>query len=388
MIRSSRFVFPACALLWLILATCGKDSSTNPSGPETPAAPARITITPASNEFDALGQTVQLSAAVFDSNNQRITDATVSWSSSNPDVVAVSAQGVIRAVKNGSARITATVGSVSAFTDVVVSQVGVRVTITPPGAVLTSMGQTRELAVVVHDLNGQIVEGVEVTWTSDNPDVVTVDDNGVITALKNGSAEITATVSGVGPASIPVTVSDPGLDREILVDFYNKLDGPGWINVANWLTEAPLNEWSGILTDEEGRVTTLSLNAVNMRGVIPPEVGDLSKLETLSLLKNHLSGPIPPELGNLSNLIHLDFDENQLSGSVPPELGNLTSLRYLWVKDNVDLSGPLPKEMTRLTDLRILDLRGTSLCVPPDDVFQTWLEGVRTKRGIATCSTP
>ncbi len=388
MIPSIKFVFTVCVMSWFVLVSCGKDSSTKPPAPETPAAPARITITPASNEFTALGQTVQLSATVFDSNNQRITNATVSWSSSDPAVVTVSAQGVITAEKNGSARITASFGGISANADIVVTQVAVRISITTTATVLTAMGQTLELGAVVLDLNNQIVEDAVVSWNSNDTDVVTVDNQGVITAVKNGIAEITATVKGPRSASITIRVSDPALDRDVLVDFYDALDGPNWLDNDKWLSEAPLSDWSGISTDPAGRVTRVSLNALDLRGMIPAELGDLTQLTYMSLLKNHISGPIPPELGNLTNLKHLDFDENQLSGPFPPEFGNLVNLEFLWVKDNSGLSGPLPVEMTNLTELRILDLQGTMLCVPSDDVFQTWLEGIGNKRGITTCGTP
>lgn len=191
-------------------------------------------ITPASNEFTALGQTVQLSASVFDGNNRRIADTTVSWSSSNTEVVTVTAQGVIMSVSNGVARITATAGNITATADVVVAQVAANVTIIPPSGSLTAMGQTLELTAVVYDLNNQIVNEAGVSWSSDSPDIVTVDSQGVITAVKNGIAEITATTKNSRSATIRVSVSDPGLDREILVAFYNALDGPGWMNDSNW----------------------------------------------------------------------------------------------------------------------------------------------------------
>ncbi len=210
MIPSIRFVFTACVMSWFALVSCGKDSSTKPPAPETPAVPARISITPASNIFTALGQTVQLSATVIDSNNRHILDPPVSWSSSNPAVVTVSAQGVITAEKNGTAKITASVGSISANADIQVSQVAVRITIRSSATVLTALGQTLELDAVVHDFNNQIVEYAEVSWNSDDPDVVTVDGQGVITAVKNGIAEITATVWGPHSASIMIRVSDPG----------------------------------------------------------------------------------------------------------------------------------------------------------------------------------
>ncbi len=51
----------------------------------------------------------------------------------------------------------------------------------------------------------------------------------------------------------------PATDREILVTFYNALDGPNWEDSGNWLTEAPLGEWSGVQTDDNGRVIYLQM---------------------------------------------------------------------------------------------------------------------------------
>ena len=376
----------ASTLILLTLVTCGKDSPTEPSAEPPVQVPARIAITPESIVLAALGQTTQLSATVFDSNNLRMTGINVTWTSSNTVVAAVNAQGVVTAERNGSARITATAGGVSANVSVVVEQVATSLTITPTFAVLTSMGQTVELAAVVYDRNFRNVEEAKISWSSDDPETAAVDAQGVVTAVKNGRTGITATFMETLHATVEVTVSDPGLDRQILVDFYNGRNGPAWTYNTNWLTEAPLDDWYGVYTDDAGRVTTLSLNALNLRGLIPLELGDLSHLEVLSLLENELRGPIPPELGNLHNLFHLDLDENQLSGPIPPQLGNLSNLKYFWVKGNADLSGPLPVEMTRLTNLAIIDLQGTNLCVPPDEAFQTWLNRIGTKRGIRICS--
>ena len=61
----------------------------------------------------SLGQTAQLTATVNDQNNSPITGATVTWTSSNINVATVSAGGLVTAVSNGTARITARSGSVS-----------------------------------------------------------------------------------------------------------------------------------------------------------------------------------------------------------------------------------------------------------------------------------
>ena len=115
-------------------------------------------------------------------------------------------------------------------------------------------------------------------------------------------------------------------DRAALVALYEATTGG--FDWDNWLCEAPLDQWAGVTTDENGRVTGLELDN-NMRGSIPPELGTLDKLQRLDLSGNELRGLIPSELGNLQNLQYLNLDDNELSGSIPSELGNLQNLQYL-----------------------------------------------------------
>ena len=149
-------------------------------------------------------------------------------------------------------------------------------------------------------------------------------------------------------------------DRAALVALYEATTGD--FDWDNWLCEAPLDQWAGVTTDENGRVTGLELDN-NMRGSIPPELGNLDKLQRLDLSGNELSGLIPSELGNLQNLQYLNLDDNELSGSIPPELGNLQNLQYLNLDDN-HLRGLIPPELGDLQNLQTLrlfynDLRGS-----------------------------
>ena len=43
-------------------------------------------------------------------------------------------------------------------------------------------------------------------------------------------------------------------DREALEAVYDATDGPNWHKADNWLTDAPLGEWSGVRADAAGRV--------------------------------------------------------------------------------------------------------------------------------------
>ena len=68
-----------------------------------------------------------------------------------------------------------------------------------------------------------------------------------------------------------------------------------------------------------------------MNGEIPSGADcDLGALEILGLSRGFhgvdLRGEIPPELGNLSNLTNLSIQGNGFTGEIPPELGNLSNL--------------------------------------------------------------
>ena len=163
----------------------------------------------------------------------------------------------------------------------------------------------------------------------------------------------------------PSDTGSPATDRAALTTLYNATDGPNWENNTNWDTNEPLGEWHGVTTDDNGRVTHLSLRGSQMSGEIPPELGNLTKLEYLSLTRNQLTGSIPPQLGKLANLEYMSLSGNQLTGAIPSELGKLSNLTRLYLWGN-DLSGEIPPELGNLANLESLYLAHNQLsgCIP------------------------
>ena len=367
-----------------------------------------IMIEPSSATLMSIGATVQLSATILDDNGQPVADAVVAWQSGDEAVATVSAEGLVTAVGNGMAQVTARSGSVEASIPVSVMQSASSIMIEPSSATLMSIGATVQLTATVLDDNGQPVADAVVAWQSSDEGVATVSAEGLVTAVGNGIAEITAR-SGSAEASIDVTVQIrvPSPDRDVLVMLYHSMGGSDWTYNTDWLTDKHVDDWYGVNTDEKGRVTSLNLGGNNLTGLIPGELVRLSSLEGLSLEGNNLTGPIPAELGELSDLsliylfdnkltgsipvelgklaslIHLCLNGNQLTGTIPKELGRMAKLKWLHLHDNTHLTGPIPDELIEL-ELDALLLQGTQVCLPDDPAIENWTNQISDVR-VAKC---
>ena len=78
----------------------------------------------------------------------------------------------------------------------------------------------------------------------------------------------------------PAAIAEPTMaqtsaetDRGALVALYNAAADPNWNSNNNWLTDVPIGEWSGVTTDDKGRVTELNLSSSQLSGEIPAELG-------------------------------------------------------------------------------------------------------------------
>lgn len=139
------------------------------------------------------------------------TNKTVSWTSSNNSIATVDANGKVTAFGVGAVTITVTTqdGSFSDVCNVVIAEKVVSVTgVSLDKTSLTlKEGNTSTLGVTISPSDAT---NKNVTWSSSNNSVATV-NNGVVTAVKAGSATITVTTSDGGKtATCNVTVQSSG----------------------------------------------------------------------------------------------------------------------------------------------------------------------------------
>ena len=144
---------------------------------------------------------------------------TLKWSSDNEEVATVDENGLVTAVSVGEANITATAVDGSGVTATC------KVTVTPKLVTSVTLdeseltiekGYTAQLTATVAPDDA---DNLGLTWTSDNEEVATVDENGLVTAVSAGEANITATaVDGSGvTATCKVTIA-PKLVTSVTLD--------------------------------------------------------------------------------------------------------------------------------------------------------------------------
>ena len=133
------------------------------------------------------------------------------WTSSNPEVASVDANGQVSALALGTADITVTTvdGGHTAVCKVTVIQSVTGITLDAKTATLRVGEQTLQLTAVVQPSDAS---DKSLVWTSSNAKVASVNETGLVTPLASGEALITVTtVDGGFSATCAVTVVQPVL---------------------------------------------------------------------------------------------------------------------------------------------------------------------------------
>lgn len=130
------------------------------------------------------------------------TGNTVEWVSSNPSVATVNENGKVTAVSAGNTVITASAGGKSASCQVTVNVPLKGITVTGNQASIRK-GATTQLSVTFNPED--TTDSRTITWSSDNPEIAEVNQNGLVTAIADGTTTIRAKAGSVeGTYSITV----------------------------------------------------------------------------------------------------------------------------------------------------------------------------------------
>ena len=148
------------------------------------------------------GTAAQLNLSVTPEN---FTDP-VTWKTTDDKVVTISDSGEVKAVGVGMATIKVVVGDISASCKVTVLQPVTGINLNKSSLTMDALGTFQMTASVYPDS----ANDKRITWSSSDPAIASVDENGLVTALKKGTATITAAAmdgSGV-KSTCKVTVSN------------------------------------------------------------------------------------------------------------------------------------------------------------------------------------
>ena len=183
--------------------------------------PEKVEVTGVSLDETELNLTINdtstLTATIEPSD---ATNQNVSWSSDNKNVATVDEDGNVTAVGAGTATITVTTedGEYTAECVVTVADTVVQVTGVSLGrtSLDLSVGKSATLEATISPKDAT---NTNVSWSSDNESVATVDENGKVTAVAAGEATITVkTEDGEYTSDCKVTVTEEAESFVIVVD--------------------------------------------------------------------------------------------------------------------------------------------------------------------------
>lgn len=171
--------------------------------------PQTLTISASESALE-VGQQVQL-MSLFTNEFGQTETANITWSSSDAQIISVDDLGTAEALSPGQVVITAQAENAQSnmllLTAVGDPDAVASVTITISSLTL-QINESTQLVAEARNLNGDLITGMAVVWRSDDEQVATIDANGNVEGLANGTAQITATIDGIESNPLAVAVGD------------------------------------------------------------------------------------------------------------------------------------------------------------------------------------
>ncbi len=188
----------------------------------TDAIITSIQITPSAASL-AKGQTQPLTAtAIFSDDTSFPVTESVTWKSEDTNIATVTNKGVLNAINSGIVEIFANKDGVASnavnieVTDAIITSIQIT-----PSAASLAKGQTQTLtatAIFSDDTSFPVTESV--TWKSEDTNIATVTNKGVLNAINSGIVEIFANKDGVTSNAVNIEVTD-FLSKHFSIDVYD-----------------------------------------------------------------------------------------------------------------------------------------------------------------------
>lgn len=276
----------------------------------------------------ARGESRTLSASVQPVN---ATVDAVQWTSSDNSVASVDQKGTVTAVAVGEATITASAGGFSATCSVNVSVPVTSISLDANLLYLTK----GSVAVLKAKVSPADATDKTVQWSSDNPSVATVDQNGRITAVDEGNAVITASAGGFSASCsvycLVIPVSAVVLDKTSLTlarETSETLKATVWPRDASdktvkWSSDKP----SVATVDQNGQVTAVNSGDAT----ITASVGNVSATCAVSVYV-----PVTSVSLNSTDITLLVGETALLEASVLPE--DATDKNVIWYSSSPEVA--------------------------------------------------
>ena len=234
----------------------------------SPAVLVGISIA-ANSESVPVGDTLQLSAVgtLTDGSTQDLT-ASVSWTSSSPNVLGIRGAGLVAGISMGAAGVTASSGSISTVKNLNVSAAVLSSVALAPTSPMVPLGSSLQLAVTGTYSDGSTQDVTQqVTWNIDDATVAAVTPGGMVSGLQVGSTGIEASLDGTqasGTLTVEPLLAMTYFDATSGTDSTIRISNPGttgqdlctMIYVFDW--DQQMSECCGCIVFQDG-LLSLSL---------------------------------------------------------------------------------------------------------------------------------
>ncbi len=171
-------------------------------------AEARIEITPLEQAV-MLGEDAHYDATYYGADGQPDASVVLTWTSSNPAIASIAADGTVTPQAIGQVEVHARAGDIVSTTATLtvvadLNQVA-RVSVDPDTLVMMP-GDTQALTASAFNLNDAPLAVSAIIWASTDPAIATVDDQGSVVAVMPGTSNVTATIDGVASPNVLIRV--------------------------------------------------------------------------------------------------------------------------------------------------------------------------------------